>query len=205
MALAQELEPIVPGISIWRVYEPAVKAELFSTALTTDSRVYLVDPIPLATDALAELPMAGKIIGILVTNANHGRAAAEFARKFFVPIHVHHSLCETAEFEGASGVHDGQTLAGELTAITIDGGATGEMALHRFQDGGGIVIGDALINFEPRGFGLLPAKYCLDAKLMRRSLRKLLDYSFERLFFAHGTPILSGARAKLEQLLAANP
>jgi hypothetical protein len=202
MALAQEVEPIVSGISIWQVYEPAVKAELFSTALTTDSGAYLVDPIPLAADALAALRSPGETIGIFVTNANHGRAAAVFSREFSVPTYVHHSLGETTEFAGTIGVHDGQTLAGGLTAIGIDGGAAGEMALHCFQDGGTIVVGDALINFEPHGFGLLPSKYCLDAKLMRRSLSKLLDYSFERIFFAHGTPILSGARARLERLLA---
>jgi hypothetical protein len=36
---------------------------------------------------------------------------------------------------------------------------------------------------------------------MRESLLKLMDYSFERMFFAHGVPILSGARQRLEQLL----
>lgn len=204
MAIAQEVENIVPGISVWQVYEPAVRAELFSTALTTDSGAYLVDPIPLAADGLAELRAPGNTIGIFVTNANHDRASAEFAREFSVPTYVHHLLRETTEFAGAIGVQDGQALAGGLTAIAIDGGAAGEMALHCFQNGGTMVMGDALINFEPHGFGLLPSKYCLDPKLMRRSLRKLLDYSFERIFFAHGTPILSGARAKVEQLLASN-
>ena len=204
MPRAQELESIVPGIFIWQVYDPAVKAELFSTALTTDSGAYLVDPIPLAADALGALRARGKTIGIFITNANHDRAAAEFARDFSVPTYAHHSLRETTEFAGAIAVNDGQTLAGGLTAIAIDGGAAGEMALHCFQDGGTMVMGDALINFEPHGFGLLPSKYCLDRKLMRLSLGKLLDYSFERIFFAHGTLILSGARAKVEQLLAAN-
>ena len=204
MTRAQEVELIVPGISIWRVYEPAVKAELFSTALTTDSGMYLVDPIPLRKDAMATLRAPGDAVGIFITNANHDRAAAEFTRQFAVPTYVHQSLCETTEFAGAMGVQDGQALAGALTAIAIDGGAAGEMALHCFQDGGTIVMGDTLINFEPHGFGLLPSKYCLDPKLMHRSLRKLLDYAFERIFFAHGNPILSGARAKVEQLLASN-
>ena len=76
------------------------------------------------------------------------------------------------------------------------------MALHYSSNGGTMVVGDALINFEPHGFGLLPAKYCLDSKLMRRSLEKILDYAFDRMLFAHGTPILSGARQRTEQLLA---
>lgn len=201
MALAQEVEQIVPGISIWQVYEPAVKAELFSTALKTDSGIYLIDPIPVAAAALEELDASGKIIGIFVTSANHGRASAELARKFSVTIHIHHLLAEITEFRGANGVPDGQILTGALTAIAVDGAAAGEMALYCPQNGGTMVMGDALINFEPHGFGLLPSKYCLDPKLMRRSLRKLLDYSFDRIFFAHGTPILSGARARLEQLL----
>ena len=85
----------------------------------------------------------------------------------------------------------------------INGGAAGGTALHYDDNGGTMVLGDALINFEPHGFGSLPAKYCLNRNLMHRSLRKLLDYAFERMLFAHGTPILTGARARVEQLLAA--
>jgi glyoxylase-like metal-dependent hydrolase (beta-lactamase superfamily II) len=62
-------------------------------------------------------------------------------------------------------------------------------------------MGDALINFEPYGFTFLPAKYCSNQKQMRRSLRKLLDYKAERIFFAHGTPILAGASERLKSLL----
>jgi hypothetical protein len=39
---------------------------------------------------------------------------------------------------------------------------------------------------------------------MRRSLRKLLDYKAEQIFFAHGMPILSGAGERLEGLLNSN-
>ena len=83
----------------------------------------------------------------------------------------------------------------------IEGAPAGEIAVFDDADGGTMIMGDALINFEPYGFALLPAKYCSNAKLMRRSLPKLLDYSFERMLFAHGTPILSGARRRLERLL----
>jgi len=88
-----------------------------------------------------------------------------------------------------------------LNAVPIDGAPAGEIAVYCDADGGTLVIGDALINFEPYGFALLPPKYCSSAKLMRKSLRTLLDYSFERMLFAHGIPILSGARQRLKQLL----
>jgi hypothetical protein len=52
---------------------------------------------------------------------------------------------------------------------------------------------------------MLPAKYCEDANLLRQSLAKLLNYAFERMLFAHGTPILGRARAHLEELLGGKP
>jgi hypothetical protein len=186
---------------LWSAYDKQVKADLFSTGLKTSAGTYLIDPIPLAPDAEAALRAQGNISGIFVTNANHARAADQFASRFAVPILVHMALLGTAEFPIATGVPDGHTLTGGLTGIGIDGGPAGEMALHYDQGFGTIVLGDAVINFEPHGFGLLPAKYCRDARRMRRSLEKLLDYQFERMFFAHGTPILSGARGRVEQLL----
>jgi len=47
----------------------------------------------------------------------------------------------------------------------------------------------------------LPRKYCINQKQMIRSLRKLLDLDFARIFFAHGNPIMIRARERLESLL----
>jgi hypothetical protein len=203
MPRAQEVEEIAPGIFVWQAYDSKVKADLFSTAMETVAGTWVVDPIPLTSEAqLSFRANHPKAAGILVTNANHARAASDFARRFAVPLYVHNELCGAGDFLHATGVQDGDALSQGLTAIAVDGAPAGEIALHYSANGGTMVVGDALINFEPHGFGLLPAKYCLDSKLMRRSLEKILDYSFERMLFAHGTPILSSARARLEQLLA---
>jgi metallo-beta-lactamase superfamily protein len=185
MAIASEIEPVAPDLSLWRVYDPAVKAELYSTAITVAKCTYLIDPVPLTPDALAELCSQRAIKGVIVTNENHHRAAADFAKKFETPIY----------FEGSQPFPPG------LTPVPIEGAVPGEIAVHSEAAGGVMIMGDALINFEPYGFTFLPAKYCSNLKLMRRSLPKLVDYSFERMFFAHGTPILAGAHRRLEQLL----
>jgi hypothetical protein len=203
MPRAQEVDEVAPGIFVWHAYDNKVKADLFSTTLETDAGAWLVDPIPLTSEALLSFRTNHpKTAGIFVTNVNHARAAADFARALAVPLHIHNELRGSGEFPYAIGVQDGDTFSLGLGAIAVDGAPAGEMALHYSANGGTMVVGDALINFEPHGFGLLPAKYCVDSKLMRRSLEKILDYSFERMLFAHGTPILSGARARLEQLLA---
>jgi hypothetical protein len=200
MLHAAEIEPVVPGICLWRFYDPSGKADLFSTALETAAGTYLVDPIALAPDAVASLTARSKIAGIIVTNENHDRAAAQFGGKFKVPIYLHAALADATKLPGAVPVQE-NSFPAELTAVAIEGGPAGETAIHSAATGGTMVMGDALINFEPYGFALLPAKYSSNFKLMRRSLFQLLDYSFERMLFAHGMPILFRARERLELLL----
>jgi glyoxylase-like metal-dependent hydrolase (beta-lactamase superfamily II) len=194
---AAELQPLGRSLFIWQAFDPKVKADLFSTAFLTQAGLLLVDPIPLAQTPLGELEQNGRIAGVIVTSANHIRAAAEFARRFSVSIFAHRE----------SGIADnvavdaGGRILDFVDVIAIDGAAPGEIALHSPFDKGTLIVGDALINLEPNGFSLLPKKYCSNQKEMRRSLRQLLTYRAERMLFAHGTPILAGAHARLQQLL----
>jgi hypothetical protein len=201
VSIADEIEPIARGIVIWRSYNAAVKADLFSTALAAGARTYLIDPIDLAAEAMADLQNQGPITAIVVTNENHERAAGRLADKFRVPIYLHADVLATTSLSRAEPIRDRHVFDHELTVVVIDGGPGGEIAIHSKADGGTMVLGDALINVEPYGFAVLPAKYCSDAKTLRRALPTLLDFSFERMLFAHGTPILSGARQRLEELL----
>jgi len=182
MAVASEIEPIAPDLSLWRAYDASIKTELFSTGLTTPSGTYLIDPIRLAPSEIESLP---GVAGIIVTNENHTRSANDFVDRFQVPVY--------------SAVSP--SFPAGLTAIPIEGAAPREIAIHSLAAGGVIVMGDAFINFEPYGFTFLPAKYCTNHKLMLSSLEKLLDYPFERMFFAHGIPIQSRAHERLEALL----
>ena len=88
--------------------------------------------------------------------------------------------------------------------IGIEGAAPGEIALHYAGNGGTLIVGDALVNFEPYGFSFLPPKYCSNEKQMRGSLQKLSHHKAERILFAHGTPILSSASERFRGLLGGN-
>ena len=181
-----ELTQIGPGLFVWQRYDPAVKAELFSTALIT-SGVWLIDPIPIQPAALEPVLAISKIAGVIVTNTNHERASGEFAERFGVFIY------------GGSQAPPND----EIRLIKIEGAAPDEIAIHSARDGGTLVMGDALIHMSSEGFTFLPTKYCTNHKLMRKSLRQLLDLPFERILFAHGLPIVSQARTRLENLLNA--
>ena len=201
MPPASDLLRLTDSLWLWQMYDPTVKSDLFSTAIKTDARLFLIDPIPLTTPCLEEMAVPIGATSVLVTNLNHPRAAAAFARQFEAPIFAAASVVGEFSAANATTIADGEKIGSGGSAITIDGAATGETAFHFADDGGTMVIGDALINVEPYGFTLLPAKYCSDQKAMRRSLRRLLEWPFERLLFAHGTPILAAAREQLETLL----
>jgi glyoxylase-like metal-dependent hydrolase (beta-lactamase superfamily II) len=151
--------------------------------------------------ALAQLAAQSPIAGIVITNENHIRATTDFAGQFPVPVYFHLELLDRVSLPSVQPIQDAGSFAPGLTAITIEGAVAGEIALYSDADGGALVVGDALINFEPYGFTFLPAKYCSNPKAMRRSLTQLLDYSFERILFAHGTPIVSDVRRRVKMLL----
>ena len=198
---ALDFDRITPYLCVWHGYDPAVKAELYSTCLVTSDGAYLVDPIPLKSEALDELVNSGRVARVIVTNSNHYRACAQFAEQFSVPMFAHRETSLDKMPGESRNVADGDEICDGLRVIGIEGAVAGEIILHYARDGGTLIVGDALINFEPYGFTFLPAKYCSNEKEMRRSLRKLLDYKAERILFAHGMPILSGASERLRGLL----
>lgn len=199
-----EFIPLTPAIWVWQTYDPAVKSDLFCTAIQSQTGVYLIDPIPGLDAGLGAVTKSGRIGGVIVTNANHWRAASRYSASLSVPIFTHSKYGCDAALSAVREVVDGAVIGEDLAVIEISGAAAGEMALYHAANGGTIVVGDALINFEPYGFTFLPRKYCEDEKEMRVSLRRLLDKPAERMLFAHGTPILSNATEHLRQLLEAD-
>ena len=201
MAIACDLIPIAHSLRIWQAYDPTSKADLFSSAILTANGIFLVDPIPLEDVALADLLSEGSIVGIIVTNVNHWRAAPQFGERFSVPIFARPESFPNKTQPELRKVEAGEKIGDELHVIEIDGAASGEIVLYHTPNGGTLIVGDALINFEPYGFTFLPGKYCSDEKRMRRSLHSLVDCKAARMLFAHGPPILSAASERLERLL----
>ncbi|HEY4284316.1 MAG TPA: hypothetical protein VGM62_14730 [Chthoniobacterales bacterium] len=200
MHSAPELQLVSAAIALWQTFDRSAKADLFSTAISAPDATALIDPISLSPDGMASLQTRPPVRAIVITNQNHWRASAELAIQLSVPIFANRSA-ELPDGSQFTAVEDGESVAGILEVITIEGGAPGEIVLFSEQEGGTLVIGDALINFEPYGFTFLPAKYCSDHRKMKKSLRRLIPLNFDRMFFAHGLPILTGAKARLGDLL----
>lgn len=185
------------AFTIWFSYNPMIKAELFSTAFSEKNELTVIDPILLSAPDRAELDALGQVANIVVTNTNHLRDTLNFSSSasIFAPSELN------AQLTGNHSLSDGLQV-GPFQAIKMDGAAEGEFALYHADDGGTLIVGDALINFEPYGFDLLPKRYCTNQKRMIRSLQRLLDFDFNRIFFAHGNPIMIRGRERLASLLA---
>jgi glyoxylase-like metal-dependent hydrolase (beta-lactamase superfamily II) len=199
--MTAEFQPLDAETAIWYAYDPSVKVELYSTAIRTDAGVYLVDPIPGGDRQLLEWLGGAAVAGVVLTNANHDRAAGA------VSLLVRAPVCRRDAADGAGRAGEmarlrcGPDSPPGLTSICIDGAAPGEVALHCSRGGGTLIVGDALINLGSHRFSFLPAKYCTDHRLMRQSLRQLLAFDFERILFAHGEPIVTRAKEQLVELL----
>ena len=187
---ATELDRLSPYLLIWHAFDHAAKTELFSTAVVTDHGTIVIDPIALGAIAEQELNGCGPIQSIIVTNVNHVRAAISFHQRYAAPIFAAVELSK--ELPSAQAVYHG-TAIHNLRIIGLDGAAGGEIAIHDPRDRGSVIVGDALINFDPYGFAVLPKKYCLNQKEMIRCLHRLLDLKFQRLLFAHGILITTCA------------
>jgi hypothetical protein len=186
---ADEVHALPEGVFYWEAYDPAVKTDLSCCAIRTAEGLVFVDPIPLAPPALAELlDLAGSVpLCVLVTNANHLRAAADFRERFGIPLLAH---AQAAPELGATPdrlVSADELIGGSLRVLEMEGAAAGEIALY--AAGRSLHFGDAMINVAPYGLTPLPKKYALNHPRLVRSLRIVAELDYHLLTFAHGTPL----------------
>lgn len=199
MKPVDEYHQLLDTLYVWQGYDPAVKTDLSSTAVCVGGGMLFIDPVALAHDALNELAGLAKPAAVILTNENHERAADLFCKSFSIPLFAHENAAISLSAHHL--IADGEQLFRKITAIHLPGPSNGELALHLPEHGGVMIVGDALINLEQHGFGFLPDKYCVDAKQAKESLRKLLNFDFQIMTFAHGSPITSEAKGRLNALL----
>jgi glyoxylase-like metal-dependent hydrolase (beta-lactamase superfamily II) len=201
---ADEFQALSDTLYHWSVYEPSVKCEIGCAALKLTSGWVVVDPVPLAETAWKELLALAPLRAILLTNGNHVRDTLALRAQHKVPVvTAADTRRDIAELRPDVTLLPGELLYGIMT-IAIPGATPGETAFY--SKTGVMILGDAVINTSTaKGLEFLPDKYCADAEQNRASLRKLLDFDFHTLTFAHGAPVTTHAKEKLSALLNHKP
>lgn len=196
--VASEVHEILPGVFRWECFSREHKVELTSYAVLADGQLYIFDPIELIAEARKRLLANHPVAAIVLTNENHERATVAWREVTKAPVWLG---------KGASvalpQVHRWSSAPapwGPWMVTPLPGGPGGEVAL-RWAERSLVVLGDAAFNLPKYGFGLLPEKYCQDQRRLGESLRCLTEEPFETALFAHGAPILTGASARISELV----
>lgn len=168
----------------------------------------LIDPLPLSLDKIREVESIGTPSHILLTNNYHLREAAVFRQRWGCEIRLHESGLKDAEDRIDKPLQDGDVLWDVIEVIHIPDMSFADEVSFLFKgEGGTLIVGDALCGgrkdrgVPDGGLWVNGPEYFLDLQAARRGLSKLKAYSFERLCFAHGSPITQAAKEKLDRLI----
>ena len=161
-----------------------------------------IDPVEPGEEGLDEVAHLG-VTRILLTNRNHSRAANKVrertgARTAIHPDDAAHARNQGTVLDDALAVG---TTIGPLVVVGAPGKSPGEVALH-WSERRLLIVGDAVIGNPPGCCGLLREQVMDDPHRLRQSVRRLLDLDFDTLLVGDGQPILEGAKARLEELVA---
>lgn len=198
--VAHNLREISPGVYCWHLRDDRIGgAESDAYALVRDDgTVTLIDPLPIDAASLRKL---GKVESIILTAGNHQRSAWRFRKVFGAKVYAPENAAglEEAPDHTYSG---GDLLPGGLTAFHTPGPISSMHSLWLDRPVSMVFVSDILMHDGSGEPGFVPSEYQDEPKRTRESVRRLLnEVPVEAIGFAHGPPILHGARGALEAAL----
>jgi glyoxylase-like metal-dependent hydrolase (beta-lactamase superfamily II) len=202
------MREILPGIFTWGSTYADRPWDLNGYAIALAGGTVLVDPPAPQEAGWQKLPKP--IATVVLTNRDHVRDAPLFRTRYGARIVA--SKDEISQFTSLpidATVQEGDLIGGALRVIHLPGKSPGEIGLYlepayhaASRDNGGILIlGDAIIGNPPGDLGLIPEEKLDDPETLRGSLPKILDYNFDVLLLCDGQSFLSDAKQKVSEFL----
>jgi glyoxylase-like metal-dependent hydrolase (beta-lactamase superfamily II) len=199
------MHEILPRIFTWGSTYEDRPWDLNGYALALDGGTILIDPPAPGPADWPKFEALKPISRIILTNRDHIRDAELFRQRFGARlIACAEELKQFAPVVIDEMVREGDVIAGLLQVVHLPGKSPGEIALFlKREEGGVLFLGDAIIGNPPGSLGLIPEQKLDDPPLLRRSLRKLLDYDFDALLFCDGKPLLHGGKQAVAEFVNA--
>jgi glyoxylase-like metal-dependent hydrolase (beta-lactamase superfamily II) len=197
-AVASTAEEVAPGVWHWLVRDERIRAWSSAHAVSSPDGTVLIDPLPLAPEALAKL---GDVTAVCITAGTHQRSAWRYRRDLGARVYAP-ALSRQVEEEPDVRYGDGDHLPGGLVAIFTPGAGTTQHTFLLDRDGGIAFVADLLTNYPGRGLAFVAERHLHDPEEMRRSVRRLLELPFALLCLAHGAPLRDEPKAAIRELLA---
>lgn len=197
-ATASAADEVVPGLWYWAVEDDRIGGHLSAAhAVRADGGVVLVDPLPLAAEALAAL---GPVTAICLTAGSHQRSAWRLRRELGAEVWAP-ALSRQLEEEPDGRYGDGDVLPGGLRAVFTPGAGTTQ---HTFLWEGpprAAFVSDLLVRPPGAELSLISAAYAHDIEQARRSVESLLRLDFDILCLGHGVPVTEDPKAAIRAAL----
>jgi uncharacterized cupin superfamily protein/glyoxylase-like metal-dependent hydrolase (beta-lactamase superfamily II) len=192
----------VDGIAMWWRWQPDRGVNFNSWLVTGEAGAFVVDPLEPDDDAVLARCKAAGAAAVVVTNRDHERAAARFARELEVPVIA--SAADSAQLTVAVDrtVADGDMLFG-WRVLVLDGYKTpGEMVLFS-PDRNAAISGDAFWGAPAGALRLMPDEKLADPVRAVLSARRVRALPIDHLLVGDGMPVFGNARAALSAMIAA--
>jgi hypothetical protein len=195
------MDEVLPGVLHWTTFHEGIRQPVHSHFFVEGGA--LIDPrVP--AEGIEEVARHGRPEAILLSNRHHLRHAEAFAAAFECPIKAHRAGLH--EFAGGPDVHPfdfGDTVAPGVTALEVGVLTPEDTAFHIDAGRGALLFADAIIRDEDGALTYVPDGLMGDDPEAVRAgltaaLDRLLGFDFDALLFAHGDPVPTGGKARLE-------
>src|SRR4051794_20289092 len=199
------MKEIAPGLFHWMAPHPRIKMDV-SSYFVADSGT-LLDPMVPPDEGIDWFRKGHEPNAIALTNRHHHRDAEQFIAAFGLgPVLVPESGLH--EFEDKNlevqAYAIGEEVAPGILCHDVGAICPDDMALE-IRSAGALAMADGLINYGQLMF--VPDNLIDEPEKTKQGLldsfRELLDVDFDTLLFAHGEPLVGGAKDALRKFVEA--
>ena len=200
------MREVLPGVHHWSAIHPRIKVPVDSHYLEFAGIV--LDPM-VPREGLGWFEGREAPTQIVLTNRHHLRDSERFVNAFGSKIRcAENGLHEFRGGPAVEGVAFEEELAPGITTHQLGAICPDDTAIQiQTSEGAALAFADGLI--RPRGGGLafVPGFLMGDdpsavRAQLRESLGALLELDFDSMLFAHGEPLIGGAKRALREFLA---
>jgi len=200
------MNEILPGVFHWTAVHPNLNLEV-SSYLVTPGRVTALDP--LLPEEGVDAFRGREPEQVVLSNRHHLRDAERLAEAFDCPILCNElGLHEFEDGPDVQGFSAGDEVSPGIRAHGVDPSWPDETVLQLDLADGVLAIADGLIHYGQVRF--VSDEYLGDnpeevKRTLTRAYARLLDLDFDHVLFAHGPPLVGGAKEALRSFLESRP
>ncbi len=197
-----------PDLFGWSAFDEARNVDFHGTLWARAEGNVVFDPMPLSAHDTKHVESLGGVAWILLTNADHVRAARETAQRFGARIAAplaEREFAELGALDVAEWLEPDRVATPGVQCIAMRGSKTpGELAFL-LPPGDTVVCGDLVRGQRAGSLNLLPDAKLTDKAAAIASVRALASLpELCAVLVGDGCPVFRDGRARLEELVAAS-